>query len=311
MDSPSYVLEESYGGLSLVVTGPWSESIHRTLLDRRPSRLVLNSARGFSAVSLDFIRDWPVRQLEVIDLGQTDGSPILRLAKTLETLSIELAPQAVSVDLGALGVLRSLAGPWRAFAPSISRASALTNLVTWQYRETDLIALSANRLLEAVTVKDAPKLLSLRGVAGLQNLRELRIELARNLGDIDGVAELAHSLRVLGLVKCPSLRSIDAVSGLRELRQVEFGDCGLIESLWPLAGLRHLESVYAWGRAARGGGEAARGAVAVGPGDGRKPGDLEGLGRPAPSRGVVSGGVRGETCAGVAITRAVSATIGV
>ena len=247
MSFSNYVLEESDNGLAVVVTGPWTDEIGDVLVQRGANRLVLNYARGFSAASLDFIKGWPIHELAVLDRTQIDPSPILRLANTLEVLSVQIAPKAAALELGRLHILRSLAGPWRLFAPSIGGASALKSIVTWQYYDTDLSALGSNRLLEDVTVKDAPKLLSLHGVAELQQLGTIRIELARNVSDIDQVHGLARSLGVVGFTKCPSLQSLDAVSRLLNLRHIEFGDCGPIESLRPLASLRALESVYAWG----------------------------------------------------------------
>lgn len=243
----NYVVEESESGTTVSVTGPWTDDIGEALIRQGANRLVLNYARGFSASSLDFIRDWPIRELAVLDRSQADASPVLRLGETLEVLSIQVAPKASALDVSALHVLRSLAGSWRVFAASIDKASALTNVVTWQYGEADLRAFGTNRQLQTITVKDAPRLLTLQGLAELQRLKELRIELARNLCDINEVADLPRSLSVLGFVKCPSLKSIDAVSGLRDLQHIEFGDCGSIDSLRPLAGLRCLESVYAWG----------------------------------------------------------------
>jgi hypothetical protein len=51
----------------------------------------------------------------------------------------------------------------------------------------------------------------------------------------------------LSLEECRSLGALDEIEPLGNLRVLNVGDCGPIESVAPLAGLKHLEYVSAWG----------------------------------------------------------------
>ena len=247
MTDPGYVIEDTAEGRSLVVTGAWSAAAVDALERHDADGLVLNYARGFVGESLDFLSaNWMVRRLDVLDRGLTDLEPIARLAGSLESLSVQAAPEA-ELDLGPLARLRSVAGEWALIGGSLGAVDDLRSVITWRFGETDLRAFRDHLLLKRLTVKEAPVLESLSGLANLRKLRLLGIHLARRLHDISDIADLGASLEDLEFESCSALSSLEDLAGLVRLRFLGLGDCGPLESLGPVAQMKDLEGLHAWG----------------------------------------------------------------
>jgi hypothetical protein len=230
-----------------VVTGPWSEEAADVLGRGEADGLVLNYARGFSERGLGFLDGGlGVRRLDLLDRQMTDLTPIERLGDSLEDLSIQAAPEA-ELDLGALPHLRSVAGEWALIGRTLGAVEGLQRVITWGFDEADLHAFRDHIELQRLTIKEAPNLESLSGVAGLPELAALGIFLARRLGDVGDVAGLAASLCRLELQECPAISAIDDVAPLVNLSFLGISECGDIESLAPIAALVQLQTFYAWG----------------------------------------------------------------
>jgi hypothetical protein len=241
-----YIIEDAPAGRTLVVTGAWSDEAGEALARGEADGLVLNYARGFSEGNLDFLDGtWGVRRLNILDRGLTDLEPIGRLRDSLQALSVQAAPSA-EVDLGAFPHLRSVAGEWELLRGTLSRVDALQSVITWRFDEADLHAFRDHVGLERLTIKEAPHLDSLSGLADLPELKILGVFLARRLRDISDVTDLA-SLRELEFEDCPALDSLDDVEALVNLRFLGISECGDIESLAPIGSLDQLEVLYAWG----------------------------------------------------------------
>ncbi|MCW3013025.1 MAG: hypothetical protein JWO02_117 [Solirubrobacterales bacterium] len=241
-----YVLEDSPDGRALVVTGPWSGEAAGVLVRGEADGLVLNYARGFCDGSLEFLEGWGVRRLNILDRGIVDLGPIGRLGDSLEALSVQAAPRA-ELNLGALSHLRSVAGEWALIRGTLGVVDALQSVITWRFDEVDLHAFRDHVDLERLTVKEAPHLQSLSGVADLPELAVLGVFLARKLRDISDVGERASSLRELEFEDCPAIYALDDVESLVNLRFLGFSDCGDVESLGPVSALEQLAVLHAWG----------------------------------------------------------------
>lgn len=240
------MVEDAPEGRTLVVTGGWSDEAREALTRGDADGLVLNYARGFSESNLDFLDgSWSVHRLNILDRGITDLEPIERLHGSLQALSVQAAPNA-ELDLGALPHLRSVASEWGLIRGSLGRVDALQRVITWRFDEADLHAFRDHVGLERLTIKEAPQLESLSGLADLPELKVLGLFLARRLHDISDVAGLT-SLRELEFEDCPMLDSLDDVESLIDLRFLGFSECGDIESLAPIGPLEQLEVLYAWG----------------------------------------------------------------
>lgn len=243
----AYTMEESPDGVSLVVTGPWTHEAAEALRRGDADGLVLNYARGFSGSDLDFLtEDLGIGRLDVLHPGITDLDPIGRLAASLHDLSME-ADSAAEVDLGRFPKLHSVAAEWRLLAPTLGSVTDLRRVITWLYGEAHLRPFRDHIGIERLTVKEAPELKTLSGLAELKELQHLGIHLARRLRDIGEVRSLSGSLQRLELEDCPSIGRLDDLGEFADLRFLSVGQCGEIDSLHPLAGLVKLEQLYAWG----------------------------------------------------------------
>lgn len=242
----SYVLEEAPQGRTLVVTGPWSQASADVLARGEADGLVLNYARGFREGNLGFLTGLTVRRLKVLDRKITDLAPIAELGESLEELSVQAGPGA-ELDLGGLPRLRAVAGEWGFLRGTLGDVDALQSVVTWRFDEADLHAFRDHVGLQRLTVKEAPHLESLSGVADLGRLSVLGIFLARALRDISDARELGASLRELEFETCPTIDALDDVQSLANLGFLGVSDCGDIESLRPVGPLEKLEVLHAWG----------------------------------------------------------------
>jgi hypothetical protein len=248
---PHYVIEEVNGIRTVVVTGPWSLDAEQVLLRGKAEALVLNYARGFEGDlergELEFLTEHlGIRRLALLDRGIPDVSPIYRLRHTLDDLSIQAAPNA-TLDLEQLPGLQKIAGEWALIGPTLGALRHLREVSTWSYGESDLSAFEPHTNLVRVTVKDAPRLESLHGLASHDALRRLEIRGARRLGDISVLTDTEASLEELILEGCRAIESLAPIDGFRQLRDLEIGECGDLPSANELARLLSLEVLSAWG----------------------------------------------------------------
>lgn len=241
-----YVLEPSPGGVSLVVTGPWSNAAARALRRGEADGLVLNYARGFSESNLDLLDSgWSLRRLEVLDRSIVDLGPI-ELLTSLEDVSIQAAAPAV-LDIEMLPNLRSLAGEWTLIGRGLSAVPSLERVVSWLFDDADMHVFRDLVALTALTVKDAPRLESLSGLGSLADLATLTIVGAPHLHEIDDVAGLSSSLRELEFEECSRVDAIDDIESLVDLCFLGVSECGDIASLAPMRSLVQLQTFYGWG----------------------------------------------------------------
>jgi hypothetical protein len=245
--APSYALERTSDGNTLVVTGPWTDALTKVLLEPETTGLSLNHARGFDERSLGFLTgDWGIRRLQLLDRSISDLAPIGRLGTALEDLSVEAGPEA-ELDLSPHPRLLAIAGEWGLLRGPLQSAPELEQIVTWSFDEIDLHSFRDMVHLERLTIKDAPHLESLSGVASLPSLQCLSIIGGPQLSDIGDLSETAASLTHLELQGCRRIGSIDGLGTLRNLRFLGLGDCGDIDTLSPVASMSQLEKLYAWG----------------------------------------------------------------
>ena len=248
---PRYVIEEVNGIRTVVVTGPWSSDAEQVLLRGKAEALLLNYARGFEGDlergELEFLHEHlGIRRLGLLDRGIPDVSPIYRLRETLDDLSIQAAPKA-TLDLEQLPGLQKIAGEWALIGPTLSALRHLREVSTWSYGESDLSAFEPHPNLVRLTVKDAPRLESLHGLASHEVLRHLEIRAARRLGDISVLLDTEACMEELVLEGCRAIKSLTPIDGFRRLRYLGIGECGDLPSANELASLQSLEALSAWG----------------------------------------------------------------
>jgi len=213
----------------------------------RTDGLMLNYALGFQEPNLDFLRNWPIKRLVILDRSISDLSPISRTAATLTELSIETAPSA-TIDLGELRLLSDLAAGWRQVRQSIGCLDRLTRLFLLGFDEDDLTVFAANGGLQQIRMKDRPKIKSLKGFKDLRKLKSLEIHLASRPNDISDLRGVRNdSLQTLALETCRGITTTDELTDLKGLRSLNLSECGDLASIKPLVTLQNLEELHVHG----------------------------------------------------------------
>jgi len=148
-------IETTEEGRTLVVTGPWSADAGNLLSSGDVDCLRLNYALGFEGFDIEFLDAWPIRRLNLLDRGIRDLTPISRLAGTLESLSVQAAPDATT-DLTDLPHLTRVHADWSVIRDTISSLAALEQVITWRFDRLDLHDFRDLVHLRELVIKDAP-----------------------------------------------------------------------------------------------------------------------------------------------------------
>ncbi|XAS68486.1 hypothetical protein V3C33_04025 [Micrococcaceae bacterium Sec5.7] len=248
MDDIGFELAHVDDGIDLVVKGIWTTACTEVLTAGHADGLVLNYALGYAEPDLDFLREWPIKRLKILDRSVTDLSPIYRLAATLRKLEVLTAPSA-TLDLSLLSGLQDLGAGWGQVRDTISDVPELKRIFVLYFDAPDLTVFKANPLLESIRMKDRPKIQSLKGFQDLTQLGELGIFRGSRLNDISGFDSTTENtvLHTLKLEACRKVTSLAPIRNLRSLKTLNIGDCGDIDSLHPLSSLQYLEELFAYG----------------------------------------------------------------
>jgi hypothetical protein len=241
-----FILEDGPHGRTLVVTGPWTEEAARLLSSGEVDGLTLSYEKGFSENDLTFFQEWPLRRLRIHDPLLVDLTPIGRFSRSLEELSVRAASEA-RLDFAGFPRLRNISCEWQLLRSPRVQVGSLEALSTWNFDEADFRPLGNHPKLKRLTIRDAPRLRTLRGISALESISALGIHLARELSDISELADADPSLGELSFDFCSRIGGIDALSALEHLRHLGLNDCKRIESLAPISGLKELEVLHAWG----------------------------------------------------------------
>lgn len=220
--------------------------MRRAFLDSGADGLVVNYARGFVGSDIDFVRDLPLRRLDILDRGITDLTPVHDLGSTLEEFRVQAAPGS-HIDLTLLPRLRVLACAWEQVRDTIASTDRLEDLFLSPYREQDLSALSHLTSLRSLRMKQRPGVRSLDGIETMPWLAHLGIYGAP-VEDTTALARLSSPvLTRLDLPSCRRLTSLADLSGLIGLRMLDVSESGTLASLTPITAMTHLETLYLYG----------------------------------------------------------------
>lgn len=229
-----------------MVVGPWTPEAAALVAEGFVDGLVLNYARGFQELDLEFLDAWPLRRLDVLDRKLVDLTPVGKLGATLQSLSVQAAPNT-RMDLADLPRLRVLAAWWDVVKDTIHQPEALNTVIVMDYDEVSLRPLSAQPALERLILKFAPSLETLDGAEDLSSLTTIRVAGARELHDLSSLATLDGSMIEVDIQACLDLNALDDLSGLHKLRFLGANDCGRLASLTPIASLEKLVVFHGWG----------------------------------------------------------------
>jgi hypothetical protein len=136
---------------------------------------------------------------------------------------------------------------WEQIRRSLPAAAGLEHLGVHGYLERDLLAVSENSQLRWVRLKQAPHLEGLAWIESLPHLESLEVGGAHRLHDLTSLGAGRPRLRTLRFQSCGAIRSLGDITHHTDLRDLWMADCGLIDSLVPIAALRELRCLYLWG----------------------------------------------------------------
>ncbi|GAA4124770.1 hypothetical protein GCM10022415_31150 [Knoellia locipacati] len=246
MSSGYVVTEDVAGRVDFDVRAEWSPVLRDAFMGSGADGLIANYARGFSGRDINFVRDLPLRRLNILDRGISDLTPIHDLGGSLEELRVQSAPGS-HIDLALLPGLKVLSCAWAQVSSSIDRAEHLEELFLSPYAEADLLPLKHLTSLRTLGMKQRPRVRSLDGVEAMPWLARLGIYGAP-LEDISALRRLSSPvLSRLDLASCPRLASLTDLSALIGLRELDVSESGSLDSLLPIGGLARLERLYLYG----------------------------------------------------------------
>jgi hypothetical protein len=238
------VIENRPDGLTwLVVSSGWSAEITRLVNDREIDGIELNSTKGRWDPTLEFLYSVPrLAHLEIVALQQKDVTAVGALTR-LE--SLKLSTYATSpLDLSKFRALRELVLEWRPRYENLSSCKGLVKLSLNRYARSDLHEIAGLRHLRSFRIGDS-RLLSLRGMEGLESLVDVRLFALPKIETLEPLSSLR--LQTINIKSCRSIGNVDALERVNSLRRLILEDCGPIQSLRPVAQLSSLREIFVTG----------------------------------------------------------------
>ena len=245
--NPGFALrQDTQGRLDFFLLAAWTSALRDAFHGSGADGLVANYALGFQGRDIDFVRELPLRRLDLLDRGISDLTPIHDLGSTLEELKVQSAPGS-HIDLALLPRLTVLSCAWDQVSSSIDRTDKIEDLFLSPYTEADMAPLSHLSSLHSLQMKDRPRVRSLDGIEAFPWLVNLGVYGAP-LEDTSALARLnTPVLSRLDLAACRRITSLADLRGLTGLRELDVSDGGTLASLAPLTGLTRLERLYLYG----------------------------------------------------------------
>jgi Leucine-rich repeat (LRR) protein len=225
---------------SLAVEKTWSPRIAKVLTDEQITTLTLSSLVGWDDSDLCFLAGLGQLTSVYIHSDRTlDFSPILSLPN-LKELSLG-ARCSKSIDLTKLKKLRFLSLDWCPAFNSAYQLDRLKILKVFRYPYEDLSALERLRSVESLLVWST-KLLRLKGIESIKNLRSAEFLRCRNLNRLEGLGHLRR-LKALRFESCKRLLDLGPVAEAGNLEELLIQNCGEIDTLKPVEKCTRLKSL--------------------------------------------------------------------
>jgi hypothetical protein len=184
------------------------------------------------------ILDGLVDELNVItvNLRSDAAAESLPSLKTLTLQSYAKNP----LDWRKFEQLERLSVIWRPGAERLFDVTGLRSLTIANYPFADLTPLKRLTGLEALTIRNSRKLVTLAGIEALTALTDVALRDDRALVTLEPLGTAPCRLRKLWVQRCRKVTSIEAVRGQPDLEYFDVTEGGRIDSLGPLAGLHKL-----------------------------------------------------------------------
>ncbi len=235
------VIENGKYGPRAILRASYSERVLKYLKERDVRELELNSGKGWSGSSLEFLSELPnLRVLEVHDFALQSDRAIHALHKLRELHLFTYCSSELRFE--NFPFLEECSLEWRPNATSLFGCHGLKAFFVNSYKgRKDLDDFAALQNLERLGILNAP-VLGITGIETLKKLQYLRMGNLKRLRRLRGLQELVH-LEELNMNACMTGGAIEEVAALHKLRRLIMIDCDKIASLKPLLALPYLEEV--------------------------------------------------------------------
>lgn len=210
------------------------------MLKNKITGLEINMSLGYTKLEVDFLSDFDfIEYLDIVHQPLGDVKAINSL-HNLKSLSLD-AYFYSEADFNNFPRLEECSLHWTPNARNLFRCIKLKSLYLRSYKKSDLSELENLKLLEKLHIGNSPSK-SLKGIAGLKNLKELDLGLLTKLADIDDIRKLPL-LQKLNIQSCKKI-PYDTLWELKNLKWLNLSDVGNIPTIKQIENLKNLEEIY-------------------------------------------------------------------
>jgi Leucine-rich repeat (LRR) protein len=235
----NYYIDEYAGDQALIVR-KWDNQCEEILRKNKLDFVVLNQARGWTPVNIDFLAGVSVKKLQIIAYSPLKGLEKLNKIQDLAWLSLECEAKN-AVDLSNLKIEEC----WFNWSENLNSILAIKTLKRcrvsyWPFK--DLSTLSSLEKLEELKITEG-KLRSLNGIGIWGNsLKKLDLIYLKQLNSLEGI-ELFVNLEDLSLEGCKKIEDLTLVGELKKLKSLNFSDIGEVRSVAPISSIKSLKKL--------------------------------------------------------------------
>ena len=239
--SSAYEIEKGDYGPRLVLQGDWSGRCLDYMLAHGIKELNVNYARGFTGISLDFLKQLPFLEgllLLVYHIPDTSAVQSLHNLRSFINGCRDKTP----LDFDQFPHLKKCGINWRKKSESLFDCSTLEwlNISNLADKTTEDFVRLTN--LKSLEITFGPQVKNLAGLESLKSLRTLGLYWLRHLTSLADISALTE-LEVLDIQTCTKLTSLEDIAPLTGLKFLNVVSCGEIPSLYPIKDLPNLQQI--------------------------------------------------------------------
>lgn len=234
-----YGSPDSRARKGLIIEGDWTSSIEAFIQEHDVRALFLNSSKGWTGIECSFLRRLKsIEELNIIS-PQSTGLEAIEEMDSLEELS--LATNTTSrISFAKLAHLRKCFLDWWRGAETIFGSPALEDLYLYGAKLSSFEPLRDMRSLRALNLSSA-NIEDLKPIASLSGLQRLELVDCRKVASFESLVLLSE-LRWLRIEGVRDLGEIDFVGALNQLEVLQLSGVGVIRSLHSLERLLNLRA---------------------------------------------------------------------
>ncbi len=186
----------------------------------------------FDYDDLNFLNECSsIEELSILNHFLKNLSGIYSLKK-LRILSINETTTKVEFRINELKNLEVLSGILPKKTVGIDELNKLKGANLWGYKPKSKNLIDIKNLKElSVLSLTQSNIVTLEGIGGLNNLKELQLNYLRSLKDISAFKDINAPLHDLEFDKCKSIEDFSPIQNLSQLEKLKIFDCGDVTSI--------------------------------------------------------------------------------